>query len=218
MRRYLTEFIGAFFFTLTICCAVLVAAPLAPLAIGVALATVVFAGGHISGGHYNPAVTVAVWVRGRIAAGDVPRYVLAQIAGALLAALAARVITGVGTPVGLSVTGGRLGAAFLAELLFTFLLAYVVLNVATSRDHPDNSFYGLAIGFAVLAGVVAVGNVSGGAFNPAVAIGISAAGLVSWSMIWMFLVAELLAGVLAGLTFQALSPNDLSPNDLSPND
>src|SRR5215212_1517355 len=177
MRRYITEFIGAFGLVLTIGCVVMGESNLAPVAIGAVLAALVFAGGHISGAHYNPAVTVAVWVRGRIGAVDAARYMLAQVAGGVLGAVLGRQVAGVPAPHALSLSGGRLGSAFLAELLVTFLLCYVVLNVATSKDHPDNSFYGIAIGFTVLAGAVAVGGVSGGAFNPAVGLGVCIAGL-----------------------------------------
>lgn len=208
MRRYLAEFIGTFFLAMTICCAVLADAALAPVAIGAVLTALVFAGGHVSGAHYNPAVTTAVLVRGRIGPRDAAGYVVAQAAGGVLGAVLARAIAKAPPAHALSLSGGRLGSAFLAELLVTFLLGYVVLNVATSRDHPDNSFYGIAIGFTVLAGAVAVGGVSGGAFNPAVALGISSAGLVSWSLIWMYLLAEVLAGVFAGLVFRVLNPHE----------
>jgi aquaporin Z len=103
--------------------------------------------------------------------------------------------------------GHALVSALVVELLFTFALAYVVLNVATSKDHPDNSFYGLAIGFTVLAGAIAVGGISGGAFNPAVVLGGAAMGLFGWSTL-IYLVPQLIAGVAAGLVFRALNPAD----------
>jgi aquaporin Z len=105
-------------------------------------------------------------------------------------------------------SGHAMGAAFVAELVFTFALVYVVLNVATSRDHPVNSFYGLAIGFTVLAGAFAVGSISGGVFNPAVFVGAAITGLFAWSTIWVYFLAQLLAGALAGLAFRALNPAD----------
>jgi aquaporin Z len=107
-----------------------------------------------------------------------------------------------------TLSGHALVAALVAELLFTFALCYVVLNVATSRDHPDNSFYGMAIGFTVIAGAVAVGGISGAAFNPAVALGAATMGAFAWSTLWVYLVAEVVAGVLAGLAFRALNPAD----------
>ncbi|MCW2624726.1 aquaporin, partial [Mycobacterium sp.] len=99
-------------------------------------------------------------------------------------------------------------AAFVVELLFTFALCYVVLNVATSKHHPNNSFYGLAIGFTVVAGAFAVGAISGGAFNPAVSLGAAVMGMFAWPTLWIYLVAQVLAGMAAGVTFLALNPDD----------
>jgi aquaporin Z len=208
MRRYLTEFIGTFFLVLAVGCTVLGKVPLAPLAIGATLMVMIYAGGHISGGHYNPAVTVAVLVRGKISPADAAGYWVAQVAGGLLAALAARYLVNPATVTALSPSGRGVVVALLAEAIFTFALAFVVLNVATSRDHPDNGFYGLAIGFTVVAGAFAVGGLSGGAFNPAVAIGAATMGLFAWAKIWIWLLAELVAGALAGLVFLILNPDD----------
>jgi aquaporin Z len=210
MRRYLTEFVGTFFLVFTVCCTGLGKVALAPLAIGAVLMVMVFAGGHISGAHYNPAVSLAVLLRGKLPASDLIPYWVAQLVAGLLAAVVARFVINPQTVTAFSVSGARgIIAALLAEFLFTFALAYVVLNVATSKDHPNNSFYGLAIGFTVLAGAFAVGSVSGGAFNPAVGFGIYAAGLVSASMIWIFLVGELVGAALAALTFRFINPDDL---------
>ena len=203
----MVELIGTFFLVFTVGAAVRSGSSLAPLAIGAVLMVMIYASGHISGGHVNPAVTLAALVRGRIAAGEAVGYWIAQLVAGVLAALVVRAVTSPGPASTLSLSGHR-GAAFVAELLFTFALAYVVLNVATSKDHPDNSFYGLAIGFTVLAGAVAVGGISGGAFNPAVALGGAAMGLFSWPTLWVYLVAELLAGAAAGLAFRALNPDD----------
>jgi aquaporin Z len=212
MRKYITEFIGTFGLVLTIGCVVLSESSLAPLAIGGVLAALVFAGGHISGAHYNPAVTLAVFLRGRMRGVDLLAYFGAQVVGGLLGAVAARMIVSPAAPTeALSFSGGKIAAALFAEFLFTFFLAYVVLNVATSQDHPDNSFYGLAIGFILFAGVSAVGGLSGAAFNPAVAIAASAIGLFSWSGIWIFLVANFAGGAVAAVAFRLLNPEDLKP-------
>lgn len=208
MRKYATEFIGTFFLVLTVGCAVLGKVPVAPLAIGSVLMVMVYAGAHVSGGHYNPAVTLAVLVRGRIAPGDALGYWSAQVAGGLIAAFAARFLVNPGEVAALSPHGRGLWAALLAEVLFTFALAYVVLNVATSRDLPGNGFYGLAIGFTVGAGAFAVGGVSGGAFNPAVALGAATMGLFAWSKIWLWLVADLAGAALAATAFLMLNPGD----------
>ncbi len=105
---------------------------------------------------------------------------------------------------------GRLaiGPALIAEFLFTFALVYVVLNVATAKGTSGNSFYGLAIGMTVMTGAFAVGSISGDAFNPAVAIGISVMGLSAWPNIWIYLVADLLGGAVAAATFKSLNPED----------
>ncbi|HEY7225097.1 MAG TPA: aquaporin [Micromonosporaceae bacterium] len=209
MRKYVTEFIGTFFLVLTVCCAVLTQAALAPLAIGASLMIMVFAGGHISGGYYNPAVSVAVFLRGRLSALDLGAYVVSQLVAGVAAAGVARFVINT-HPTALSLHGSRaIWAAVVAELVFTFALAYVVLNVATSKDHPNNSFYGLAIGFTIMVGAVAVGSVSGGAFNPAVGLGVIVAGLASWSMLWIYLVATVVGGALAAIVFRFLNPGDV---------
>jgi len=149
----------------TVGAAVLSKSNMAPLAIGAVLMTMVYAGGHISGGHYNPAVTLAVWIRGGIASNEMLGYWAAQVAGGVVGALVAKWLENRGAVTALDPTGRQLWSAMVAEALFTFALAYVVLNVATSKDTAGNSNYGLAIGFTVAAGAYAVGSVSGGAFN-----------------------------------------------------
>ncbi len=207
MKKYLTEFIGTFFLVLTIGCVVLLRGPgvIPPLAVGSVLMVMVFAGGHVSGAHYNPAVTLAVWMRGRCPAGDVVPYWLSQIVGAVLAAIVVGFLTG-NTPV--SAITVKVGPALLAEFLFTFALVYVVLNVATAKGTSGNSFYGLAIGFTVMAGAFAVGGVSGAVFNPAVAVGVSVMRLSPWPNVWIYLVAEVLGALVAGLTFKFINPED----------
>ncbi len=209
MRKYVVEFIGTFFLVLTVCFAVLTNAALAPLAIGAVLAAMVFAGGHISGGHYNPAVTLAVFLRGRLALREVAPYMAAQLLAGLAAALITQYAYTGAQADRFTVSGRALVGAVVVEFLFTFALAYVVLNVATSKSHPINSFYGLAIGFTVLAGAAAVGGISGGAFNPAVGLGVAVAGIASWSVLWVYLVATLAGGAAAAYAFRWLNPDDL---------
>ena len=206
MNKYLTELIGTFFLVLTIGCTVVpgAAGVIPPLAIGSALMVMVFAGGHISGAHFNPAVTLAVWLRGKCATKDVVSYWVSQIVGAALAALAVGFLYGPGKPMVIE----SVPKALLAEFLFTFALAYVVLNVATAKGTANNSFYGLAIGFTVTAGAFAVGGISGGAFNPAVAIGVVMMKLVQPSQIWIHLTADLIGGAMAAIVFKVANPDD----------
>jgi aquaporin Z len=205
MNKYVAEFIGTFFLVLTIGCTVIGhgAGPFAPLAIGSALMVMIFAGGHISGGHFNPAVTLGVWLRGKCETKDVVPYVIFQVMGAVLAALVVKFFKGGAAVAPLQ---PATVAALLAEFLFTFALVYVVLNVATAKGTSGNSFYGLAIGFTVMVGAFSVGSISGGAFNPAVAVGISAMGLSSWANIWIYLVADFAGAAVAAGAFKALNP------------
>jgi aquaporin Z len=168
----------------------------------------IYAGGHISGGHYNPAVTMAVLVRRRIGIGDAAGYWIAQLAGGVVAGVVARAVVNPVAVRTLTLSGHGEAAAAAVEVLITFALCYVMVNVATSKDQPNNMFFGLAIGFTVVAGGFAVGAISGGAFNPAVALGSAIAGLFGWSTVWVYILVELGAGVAAGLAFLALNPSD----------
>ncbi|HWG65245.1 MAG TPA: aquaporin [Streptosporangiaceae bacterium] len=207
-RKYAVEAIGAFFLVFTVATSVLSHSVYTPLAAGAALMVMVYAGGHISGGHYNPAVTLAALVRGRISLYDAVGYWIVQFAAGVVAAVVARAVVNPPAVTTLHLSGHALAATAVVELLFTFALCYVVLNVATSKDQLSNSFFGLAIGFTVVAGAFAVGAISGGAFNPAVTLGAATAGLFAWSSLWVYIVVQAVAGVAAGLTFRALNPAD----------
>jgi aquaporin Z len=211
-RKLAVEFIGTFFLVFTVGMASRSASALAPLAIGAALMVMVFAGGHISGGHYNPAVSTAVFLRGRMMRSEFAAYVVTQLAAGLVAAL---VVIALGYHRATAVPTAGIGSMLVAEFIFTFALAYVVLNVATSRDTDGNSFYGLAIGFTVATGAFAVGSISGGAFNPAVAAGASLMGMFSWSHIWIYFVANLLGGAAAAGAFILIEPA-AAPSELRP--
>ena len=207
MKKYLVEFIGTFFLVLTVGMTSIGsgAGNLAPLAIGSALMIMVYAGGHVSGGHYNPAVTIAVWLRGRCSQSDVFPYIGSQLAGGIAASMLALALKGdvVVTPAEIKVF-----PALIAELVGTFALAYVVLNTATAKATSGNSYYGLAIGFTVMTMAFAFGSVSGGAFNPAVAVGITAMGIAKTSIFWVYLVANFVGGALAAAAFKYINPDD----------
>jgi aquaporin Z len=168
----------------------------------------VYAGGHFSGGHYNPAVTLGVTLRGKATWDQAAMYMVAQVLAGLVAAGLVLYIKGSATPqpgAGPSGVEYPLPAKLLVEFLFTFALVYVVLNSATAKGTEGNSFYGLAIGFTVVVGAFAVGPVSGGAFNPAVAIGAATMGLGDWMNVWIPLVADFAGGAAAAFLFNALN-------------
>jgi aquaporin Z len=199
MKKCITEFIGTFFLVLTI------GLSGNPLAIGAVLMVMIYAGGHISGAHYNPAVTVAVLIRRRISRKDVLLYIGSQLAGAVAAALIVglfREIPSVATQQ-LDIT-----KAIVAEVLGTFALTYVILNVATSKANSGNSYFGLAIGFTVMAMAFCFAEYSGGAFNPAVAVGASIMKAFEWNHIWIYLVGCFGGAILAAIIFNLVNPDD----------
>ncbi len=209
MKKVIVEFIGTFFLVSTVGNTVLNPGGVgnfAPLAIGTILMTMIFAGGHISGGHYNPAVTLAVLIRGKCPLSDAISYWIAQFLAALVAA--AIVVYLKGSPQLPPPSEFRIGPVLLAEFIGTFALCFVVLNVATAKGTEGNSFYGLAIGFTVMAQAYAVGAISGGAFNCAVALGITVWGLVSWSNFILYLIAELAAAAVAAAVFLYVNPEE----------
>jgi aquaporin Z len=207
MKKYLVEFIGTFFLVLTIGMTVIEpgVGGFAPLAIGSALMIMVYAGGHVSGGHYNPAVTLAVWLRGRCPGSDVPGYIVSQVLGSVAASFLALYLKD-NPP--MAPAEIKILPALIAEFVGTFALAYVVLNVATAKRTAGNSNYGLAIGFTVMTMAFAFGRISGGAFNPAVAVGITVMGLAKIANLWIFLAGNFAAGAVAALAFKFVNPDD----------
>ena len=212
-RKLTVEFIGTFFLMFTVGMAIATSASLAPLAIGSVLMVMVFAGGHISGGHFNPAVSTAVLVRGKMTGNEYISYIVTQTIAAIVAGLL--IVALDYDPASETAVAGT-GKMLIVEFLFTFALAYVVLNVATAKDTDGNSFYGLAIGFTLAVGVLAGGAVSGGAFNPAVAFGASVLGMFSWSNIWIYLLAELVGGAAAAGAFLLTQPGEVEAADAGP--
>lgn len=210
MKKLLTEFTGTFFLVLTIGLCVTQGVALAPLAIGSALMVMVYMGGHISGAHYNPAVSLAARMRGAMPAADLVPYWIAQLLGALAASGVTMVIVG-DTFAPVPGADASTAAVLLVEVLFTFALALVVLNVATDPDTAGNSYYGLAIGFTVMVGAFAGGAISGGAFNPAVGTGPTIihalAGDGSFNPLWLYWVGPLVGGALAAVVYGIQHPD-----------
>lgn len=202
MNRYITEFIGTFFLVLT---AGLASGDHAVLIIASALMVMIFAGGHISGAHYNPAVTLAVLIRGKISTGDAVAYMASQFVAAVAAAFVAGYFKEMPAVAVQTIDTTK---ALIAEMIATFALAYVVLNVATAKGTAGNSFYGLAIGFTVFFAGSVMGGYSGGALNPAVALGASVMKAFAWSNIWVYFVGCFAGGALAAIIFKINNPDD----------
>ena len=198
MKKYLTEFIGTFFLVL------IIGLSKNPLAIGFGLTILVYMGAHISGAHYNPAVSLAMLLRKEITISDFIKYISSQVLGASLAAYVVSIMSSnmivqpdLQEPVAI---------ILLAELMFTYLLVYVILNVATHPNLEGNSFYGFAIGLTVMTGAYCVGPLTGGVFNPAVSIGPSLIDLItgngiSQHFLWYYLTAPVVGSVLAVIHF-----------------
>lgn len=206
MQNYIIEFIGTFFLVLVI------ALTGDPLAIGIILTAMVYMGGPISGAHYNPAVTLAVLVRKKINLSNALAYMLSQIIGATMAAFMYFVIkkeTFAPAP------DDSLNVIYplLVEIVFTFALASVVLNVATSKKTAGNSYFGIAIGFTILASAFAGGAISGGAFNPAVGVGPAIIEVIngkedSLTHLWIYLVGPFGGGLLGAIVYKLTNQDE----------
>lgn len=190
MKKYAVEFIGTFFLTITSVIAINnpAAGAFAPLAIGSMYMALIYAGTHISGAHYNPAITMAMLMRGRIEKNDAITYMVVQFLAALAAAAIGVFLHGCS---GESVitehhNQGPL-CSLLAEFLGAFVLAYVILHVSTTQTNQGNSHYGLAAGFTVVAAMFSFGMLSGGVFNPAIGLGGAVAGMYAFSDLWIYL-------------------------------
>lgn len=215
MRKYVTEILGTFFLVFAIgCCSLFGSNTFAAAAL--ILAAFIYAGAPISGAHYNPAVTLGIWLRGRLETFHVIPYMLSQAIGGILAALVVRSLIQ-GSELFLELLRRKLELPslflphhmLLVEFLFTFALVFVILQVATARGAQGNQYYGLAIGFTLLAGILSAGTVSGAAFNPAVALSLPIIGLAHWGNLWVYFVSNFIGGAAAAWVFQYLNPQDL---------
>ncbi|HEX5435589.1 MAG TPA: aquaporin [Gemmatimonadaceae bacterium] len=209
MRKYLTEFIGTFFLVLTVILSVHYSAAIAGLAIGSILMVMVYMGGPISGGHYNPGISLGVALRGKLSFGEMIAYWITQCVGAICAGLIGWLLVGHPSAPGVGAfTGIGIVRALVAEFVFSFALVLTVLTTATSARTAGNSYFGLAIGFTVGAGVFAVGALTGAAFNSAVGLGVCFFGLSAWANFWVYIVANLVGGIVAAGAFRIMSPED----------
>jgi aquaporin Z len=202
-QKLTTEFIGTFFLSLTICTAAVYgsAGEYAPFGIAATLMVMIYAGGHISGAHYNPAVTVSIYLRGACDKEEVLPYIASQVIAAVSAAI---VVENLLFPGSLSIEAAELGNdAVVAELLFTFALAYVILNVATTESTSGNGYYGAAIALVVLAGAITVGSISLASFNPAVTSALIILGKLTLADSWMHFVPQFVGAILATYVYKS---------------
>ncbi len=203
------EFIGTFFLSLTICLAAAhgLAGELAPFAIASILMVLIYSGAHVSGAHYNPVVTISIWIRGASEKSEVFPYILAQLFGGALAALVTSNLIITGSyheefPLdSFDPTNSQTSAIIICEMLFTFALVFVILNVATSERNQGNGYFGVAISFVVLAGALTVGSISLASFNPAVTTSLIILGKMSLGDIWLHLTPQLIGGISAAYLF-----------------
>lgn len=205
LKKCLVEFIGAFFLVFTIGCSLFPNGRegFPPMAIGFVLMVMVYAGGHISGGHYNPAVSLAAAIRGAISWKDFIPYIIVQFIGGTLGALLASYIVAI--PPYIAETSFSITPMIICEFLFTFALCYTVLNTAADDDTRGNSYFGLAIGSIVIVGLLATSGTCYGAFNPAVALGLLAMKMTQTKLILITLLTNFVGGAAAAGVYKITS-------------
>lgn len=211
MARYVMEFVGTSLLVLVVGMVVLNGTDLAALAIGGAVAAIVYTGYHVSGGQYNPAVTLGALIRGALPGREFVPYCAAQLLGGALGAVAASFLVPDGARPGVTFTGDALVAVLIAEFVFTFALVWVVLHVGTDPRSAGNSYFALAIAAVVVAGILAAGGIGGGVVNPAVTAALAMMGILSWSSIWIFVSAQLAGAAVAAALYVRTAPGPEVP-------
>ena len=204
VQKLIAEFVGTFFLALTICTAAVhgSAGDYAPFAIASTLMVMIYGLGHVSGAHFNPAVTIGIWLRGACDKEEVAPYIVTQIiAGSLAAISSSNILITNPKPDTLEMnTLSALGA----EFFFTFALVFVILNVATNEENSGNQYYGAAIAFVVLSGALTVGGISGGSFNPAVTSALLVSDVLEVTDIWIHLIPQITGAGVAVLAYRAI--------------
>ncbi|MBK7811988.1 MAG: aquaporin [Saprospiraceae bacterium] len=201
MKKLLVEFIGSLVISTVLVIAAMQNSWMElSFAVGFVYMAMVYTGGHISGGHFNPAVSLAVFLRGRMSMRDLPGFVLVQFLGAALGAGLGSLCVTTKQSTGI-VLNADIVAAMATELLGTFVLCFVFLNVASSRTTIGNSFYGLALGGMMVGCMLTFGKISGGAFNPALGLSLGISNISGFGNIWVHWVAEVTGSVAAAFCF-----------------
>jgi len=214
-QKYIAEFIGTYLLVFTVGCNVLTskdpqASNWAVTSIACVLMVAIYALGHVSGAHFNPAVSVTCGLADKAPWSDVGVYVVVQILAGICAGLCYHAAFAGPKPFTLGPAATfSWQEVMLVEMLYTCMLCFVVLNVAATSKNQPNEYYGLAIGFVVVAGGYAAGGISGGAFNPAVAFGIDVAGAATqFGWCFYYLVYELIGAAIAAGLFRVVRPEE----------
>merc|ERR1719502_2146450 len=225
-----SEFLGTYMLVLTVGLNVLTGSTAAAFSIAASLMCMIFALGSVSGAHFNPAVTTAIMCskRGKCDTKEGVMYMGVQICAGVCAALTYSAMMN-GETFALKPEASKWSQAILAEIVFTFVLAFVVLSVATVNpnargESPLSQYFGFAIGMCVTVGGLAIGKVSGGSLNPAVSIGISSSHIINSGGFWpclIYTLVELIAGAAAAGVFKFTQPSEYAPQpktmaDLAP--
>ncbi len=198
MKRLIMELLGTFFLVLTL------AITGNALAAGLMLMAWIYIGAYVSGAHYNPLVSLAVKLTGRLSWRELVYYWGAQILGGIAAyTVASAVINRLNIPQ----PNAELLPAFIFEVLLAFVFALTILVVAVSNKYKDSYIFGFAIGLTLFALATVGGNISGGLFNPAIALGANLAGVfkgmpIMWPVVFMYVGGGLLGGFLAAHAYR----------------
>lgn len=201
----IAEVIGTYFLALIIglCALPPGAGDFTPIAVAIGLAALIYACGHISKAHFNPATTLTYFSAGDLPAKAVLPYIIAIFLSAIAAACTLPLLYPEALPK-VEAIELQTSKILLAEFLFTFILMWVILNVAIAHKNIGNGFYGIAIGAIVGAGAYAVGPISFAAFNPAITLFLCIAGFIPWSAFPLYCLAQAIAATAAGLLFRSM--------------
>jgi aquaporin Z len=206
--RFALEAAGNFVLVFTFGVAIATHSWFSPLLIAAPLVAMVYFGTRVPGGHYNPALTIAMLIRHRLAPRAALAFWLVQSGAGLLAAVSVRAIIDprqLAVTAAMTVKGPTLAAAFGLELALTCALCSVAVKVSTRNSHPIDDYYAWPIAFSVIAGAIVIAAITNGAFNPTVSLDDALLAIFSWPTLWVYLVSQLLSGIAATFTFVSLA-------------
>jgi aquaporin NIP len=208
-RKLIAEFIGTYFLVFAGTGAIVVNTITGALThqgiaitFGLVVMALIYTFGHISGAHFNPAVTIAFWVHRALPLRDACWYIVTQTAAGVTASFSLRVMFGNIAHLGATIPRNSWGQAFLLEFILTFVLMMVIFGSAV-HGKAEKPFAGLAIGGTVGLMAMFAGPISGASMNPARSLGPAwASG--TWDHLWVYLVATTLGAVAAALVYHKL--------------